>query len=321
MKYLNKILFFALFLATSSLWSQTGKISGVVYNGSQDSTTIANIDVNLLVYRGHSLVDDSSYVKKTDAAGRFRFTNLKLDSSLFYYPRATFKSIVYYGSPVQLKDQITTATSDVVVYDTTSSPNSIFIQLEHLVIDAEPGKLSLREIFIMSNMGKRTYVGNHFQQDQQHFVLQFPLPPGFENLEILSPEAQNWVEVAGQTLYHTELMSPGTRQFSFQFTVPYNKKEWQLKRLTHYPIGSVNIFVSDPKLLIQGSGLEDLGEFSIRGTNYRRYSISHLMPGMELDLTVKNLPSQSISIEWLVLIGVIGLLIIGVGYTIKKSRS
>lgn len=315
------MLLISLFYASS--FAQTGTISGYVKNGSADSTIIANAEVNLLVNRGHHLIDDSSYVQKTDAKGRFEFTDLKIDSTLLYYPRSTFGTIVYYGRAVRLTENMSAAQSDVVVYDTTSSPEKIVMQLEHLFIDAEPGRLSFREIFIMNNSGTQTFVGRHFDQPDQHYVLQFPLPDGFDEVEILTPEAQNLVRMEGGTLYHTELMSPGTRQFSYRFIVPSKKKEWQFSRPIFYPSGAVNIFISNPDLTIEGPGITAMGEFSIRGTNYQRYSAFHLMPGTELIFIIKNIPGRSFSfsIQWLVLAGVIILLAVGFIYTLRKSKS
>jgi len=321
MKNIFKIIFLAILILQSPSWSQTGKISGYIYNGSADSTVISNIEVNLLISRGHNLVDDSSYIQKTDANGRFQFASLKTDSSLIYHPRASFNSIVYYGQEVRLTDKLPEAASNVVVFDTTSSADKIFFQLEHLFVDAESGNLLLREIFIMNNMGDKTFIGKNFNNPNKHYVLKFPLPAGFEKVEILTPGARDWVKIDGKTLYHTELMSPGTRQFSFRYTIPFKKKEWQLTRPNFYPIGSVNIFVSNPQLVLEGPGLQAMGDFGIRGTNYQRYSVAHLMPGMELKLSAKNLPGRTISVQWIVLIAVVILLLIGFGYTFKKSKS
>ena len=321
MKFIIRIIFLAILIFQPPLWSQTGKISGYIYNGSADSTIIANAEVDLLVYRGHDLVDDSSYVKRTDSGGKFKFSFLKTDSTLTYYPRSSFKSIVYYGKAVRLNDKSAAGQSDVVVFDTTSSAKRIYFQLEHLFIDAEPGKLNLREIFIMNNLGHKTYVGKNFQQPNKHYVIKFPLPENFSDVQILTPEAQNWIKIDGHTLYHTELMSPGFRQFSFQYSIPYREKERQLIRPIIYPIGSVNIFVSNPELKIEGPGVESMGDFGIRGTNYQRYAVANLMPGMALDLTVKNLPGTKISIQWIILIAVVILLLVGFVYTFKKSKS
>jgi hypothetical protein len=310
----------SIFFYCSIAWAQTGKISGYVYNGSADSSIVPNIEVNLLVNKGHSVIDDSSYIQRTDAKGKFEFDNLKLDSTLIYYPRATFKSIVYYGQAARFTDKQNSFENDVVVYDTTSNENKIFFQLEHLFIDTEPGKLLIREIFIANNTGDKTFIGKNFDEPTKHYVLQFPLPPTAEDVEILTPEAQNWVRIEGTTLYYNELMSPGSRQFSYRFVVPFKKKEWQLTRLNIYPTGAVNIFVSNPGLTIEGPGVQSMGEFSIRGTTYQRYSVAHLMPGMELNLVIKNLPGRSIPIQWLVLAGVIVLLAAGFAYTIIKSK-
>lgn len=305
------------------IMAQTGKISGFVYNGSADSTIVAGAEVNLLVNRGHTIVDDSSYIQTTDAKGHFEFQGLKLDSTLLYYPRSTFVDIVYYGQAVRLTNDQPIAQSDVIVYDTTSSAEKIVLQLEHLFIDAEPGKLLFREIFVMNNVGNKTFIGEHFDQPNQHFVLQFHLPDGFEDVEILTQEAQNMVRIEGNRLYHTELMSPGSRQFSFRFAVPTKKSEWRFSRPIVYPSGGINIFVSNPELTLQGPGIMNQGEFSIRGINYQRYSAFHLMPGMELNFTIANIPVKhfSFSIQWLVLIVVVILLLIGFVYTIKKAKS
>ena len=323
MKFINKIFLLYLLIFNSALMAQNGKISGYVYNGSADSTVISDVEVNLLVYRGHNVVDDSSYATTTNRNGRYEFTSLKLDSTLIYYPRSAFNSIVYYGDAVRLSNESIAAETDVVMYDTTSSVNKIAIQLEHLFIDAEPGKMFFREIFIINNMGDKTFVGEHFDQSKRHYVLKFLLPENFEDVEIMTPEAQNWVKLDGQTLYHTELMSPGSRQFSFRFAIPYKETEWQFFRPINYPTSAVNIFVSNPELIIEGAGIQSMGDFGIRGTNYQRYSAQHLMPGMELALTVKNLPMKTfaLSTEWLVLIAVFILLIVGFGYTMKKSKS
>jgi len=321
MKLILKMLIFSLMLINFQLRSQTGKISGVVYNESQDSAIVAAIDVNLIIYKGHNLVDDSSFSVKTDDKGKFEFSSLKTDSTLVYYPTASYKSIVYYGRPARLTEKQNFMQSDVAIYDTTSMADKIIFQLEHLFIDAEAGKLLFREIFIANNIGNKTFIGKNYSQSDKHYVLQFPLPPNFEEVEILTPEAQNWVYIDGGTLYHAELMSPGSRQFSYRFQVPYKKTEWQLSRPISYPIGAVNIFVSNPELTLEGPGVMPQGEFPIRGKSYQRYYVSHIMPGMTLELTIENLPSGTVSVEWIVIIVVVVLLVVGFGYTLKKSKS
>ncbi len=310
-------------ILTSASTAQTGKISGFVYNGSADSTAVPGAEVNLLVNRGHTILDDSTYIQKADAKGRFEFHGLKIDSTLLYYPRSKFVDIVYYGRAVRLTGDAPIAQSDVIVFDTTSSAERIVIQMEHLFIDAEPGKLSFRESFVMTNVGNKTFIGEHFDQPDQHFVLQFPLPDGFENVEILTPEAQNMVRIVGRNLYHNELMSPGSRQFSFRFIVPTKNSEWHFSRPIVYPSGAINIFVANPELTLQGAGLSNQGEFSIRGATYQRYSAFHLMPGMELSFKIMNIPVKhsTFSVQWLVLIAVIVLLVLGFIYTMRQSRS
>ncbi len=306
-------------VVASQAFSQTGKITGFVYNGSADSATVAGIDVELLVYQGHTLVDDSTYTDKSNSRGEFSFTGIPMDTTITYYPRTTYSNVVYYARGVRFSSGHNAFKSDVVVYDTTSQKSKIMLQLEHLFIETEPGKINIREIFIINNLGKKTYVGSNYDDANENWVLEFPLPDNFHDLEILTPEAQQSVFLKDQSLMTTDLLSPGSRQFSYRYHIPHKKGEWHYTRPIEYPIGEVNIFVSNQELTLEGPNITPMGNFPIRNTNYKRFSVRSLMPGMDLELTVTNLPGKSVSVKWIVLIAVGVLLIIGFGYTLRKS--
>ncbi len=311
------LLFFLLIIQTS-LIAQKGEIWGKIYNGSEDSSLVADKDVQLFVYRGHNLIDDSSCVKKTTSKGKYRLTTLPVDSSLIYYPRVNYHDIIYYGNGVRITKNQFRVQSDVVVYDTTSEKKNIFVPMEHLFLTQQDEKILVKEIFLFENRGKKTYMGQKATSENVHYVLEFPLPAGSENLEILSPEAQNSVAVENNTLYETDLLPPGTRQFSYQLQIPYTGNKWQYARPVIYPTGGVNIFVSDPNLTIKGPGVMPMGDFQIKGKTFQHLSVKHLMPGMQLDLTLINLPGKTFDIKWIILIVVIVFLVVGFGYTVLK---
>ncbi|MBC8180647.1 hypothetical protein H8E88_05930 [candidate division KSB1 bacterium] len=316
------LLFFLLIIQTS-LTAQKGEIWGNIYSGSEDSSLVRNVEVQLLVYLGHNLVDDSSYVKKTNSRGKYRLTNLPVDSSLIYYPRVTFNDIVYYGNGVRISLHQLKQQSDLVVFDNTSDKKDIFVPMEHLFLSHENNVLTLKEIFLINNRGKKTYMGQKTEDENVHYVLEFPLPAGYENLKILTPDAKNSSTVKNGTLYDTALFSPGSKQYSYQFQIPYKGNEYQYTRQIIYPTGGVNVFIENPQLTIQGPGVKPMGDFNIKGKTYQHYSLKHLMPGMQLELTLTNLPGKTIGfnfdIKWIVLLVVVGFLIVGFGYTFLKK--
>ncbi|MFZ5516993.1 MAG: hypothetical protein ACOY90_10170 [Candidatus Zhuqueibacterota bacterium] len=317
----KKILFFfLLYIAASSLvFSQTGAVSGFVYNGSADSAIVSGIDVELLVYQGHSLIDDSTYVQTTNERGEFSFHAVPFDTLKTYYPRATFEGVVYYGHGARLFPGHGSLQSSVVVYDTTSLKNMISFQLEHLFIEPEEEGIRMREIFIIQNMGTKTFIGQNYSDSSGSWVLKFPLPEHFHDLEILTPEARQSVFIKEGNLLTTDLLSPGSRQLSYRYFVPHKKGDWHYTRDTLYPIGEVNIFISNPEVSLEGPGIMPMGNFPIRNINYKRYSVRGLMPGKTLDITVTNLPDKSFPVKWVVLIAVGILLVVGFGYTLRKS--
>ena len=311
-------LLFFLFIIQTSLIAQKGEIWGNIYNGSADSSLVADMDVQLLVYRGHALNDDSSYVKKTNTRGKYWLTNLPVDSSFIYYPSVNYHDIIYYGNGVRITNNQFRVQSDVVVYDTTSEKKNIFVPMEHLFLTQQGEKILVKEIFLFQNQGNKTYLGQKANSDNVHYVLEFPLPSGSENLEILSSEAQNSVTVENNTIYETDLLPPGSRQFSYQLQVPYSGNKWQYVRPVIYPTGGVNVFVSDPNLTIEGPGVMPMGDFQIKGKTFQYFSVKNLMPGMQLELTLINLPGKTIDIKWIILFIVLGFLILGFGYTFLK---
>jgi len=171
-------------LIATSLSAQSVEIWGKVFNGTEDSSLVKNIEVSLLAFRGHQLLDDSSYVQKTSSKGVYRFRKMPEDSTLIYYPRVTYHDIVYYGNGVRVKKQQSKVQSNVVVYDKTTEKNNIFASMEHLFLSLENGRIIVKEIFLLSNRGKRTYMGKKTADENINYVLEFPLPAGFENLEI-----------------------------------------------------------------------------------------------------------------------------------------
>jgi len=62
-----------------------------------------------------------------------------------------------------------------------------------------------------------------------------------------------------------------------------------------------------------------MGDFNIKGKTYQHYSLQRMMPGMQLNLTLTNLPGKTVDIKWIILIVVIVFLVVGFGYTFLKK--
>ena len=317
MKTFLKLTVIIFFYLSSPLLSQANDLSGRVYNGSNDSTVVSNIKVTLLQYRNNNLADDSTYTKYTNSKGVYKFSRLPMDSSLDYYPMVSYKSIVYYGPAIDISKKSQGFTSDVVVYDTTSQVENVRIQLEHLFIEKVGERLQLREILIFINSGNQTFLGKNINDPDNHYVLKFPLPENFVDFKLLTTEAQNSVFLKDRTFYNTDLLSPGSKQLSFRLSVPF-KGKWQLSRLLEYSVNSINIFVANTDLTLDGPGVKAMGGFALRGRSYQRYSIHSLDKGMNLLINIKDNSGTSFPVQWIILIIIVLFFIIGFGYTFKK---
>ncbi|NOZ62006.1 MAG: hypothetical protein GXO74_10030 [Calditrichaeota bacterium] len=313
------LLSFFLFVFALSSYAQTGKIWGYVFNGSEDSSRVANAKVEVLVYKGHQLIDDSSHVAQTGRSGKFTFSNLKIDTTLIYYPRTNFHDVIYYGNGVRISKENTKQQTDIVVYDSTTDKSHISIQMDHIFIEEKEKVITVREILLLQNTGTKTFTGSPLTEGGHFHVFEFPLPEKFENVQILTPQSQGSMTVEGNMLIDTGLFPPGMRQLSFQYDVPNPGKSWHFSRPITFPTGSINIFLSQPDLIVEGPGIVPMGDFPIRDVSYQRFAVQHVMPGMPMEITLKNLSAKSIDIKWIVLGAVVLLLLIGFGYTMFKA--
>ena len=253
-------------------------------------------------------------------SGKFILANLKIDTTLIFYPRTSFHDIVYYGKGIRLSKSEPARETDIVVYDTTTDKSNIQIQMDHIFIEENENVVTVKEILMLQNYGTKTYTGTPVTEAGHFHVLEFPLPENFENVQILTPQAQESMTIEGNMLIDTGLFPPGMRQLSFQYDIPNPGKSWHFSRPIAFPTGSINIFLSQPDLTIEGPGIVPMGEFPIRNISYQRFAVKHLMPGMPLEITLKNLSggSKSIDLQWIVLGAVVIMFIFGIGYTMLK---
>ncbi|MDZ7262403.1 MAG: hypothetical protein ONB05_09905 [candidate division KSB1 bacterium] len=210
--------------------------------------------------------------------------------------------------------------SQPVVFDTTTSDDSIEVTLHHLFIEASKGLLSLREIIIFNNQGSKTFIGKREVTPGVRETLRFSLPDGFINTQLESGLSRDHADIKDNYLFDTVEVPPGTRQIAFRYQLPFDASEFVLQRKLDYPTTLFNLFVNNPSLGIASADLTFMGEFNIRDKTYFRYAGENLSRGHLLEVQLSHLPTPLPHVKWIALLAVGVMFIWGLAYALLQGR-
>ena len=308
MNRIFKACLFVLFAATSQLFAI--EITGHVVNGTLNEKPVGQQEVQL--YQTKTAQEEAKVILKatTDKKGKYRFS---VSDSLFgksFYPTAMFKGVEYYGEVVQAKDKQKKLVSDITVFEPTDSDSNIIINMEHLLITPAQGKLFIKDIFLVQNIGKSTFMGKRQIATDKFATLTFQMPDGFEDISVGGDLMQCCAVIQGNNVYETMPIKPGMRQELISYSLAYKKNSYVLQKVAEYVILQLDILVPDTTVRIEAAGLEKLGNLAIRNVNYAHYRLKGIKAGLPVSIALSNLPGGQRSYNQLSLIG-LGVVLFG----------
>ncbi|HLW78762.1 MAG TPA: hypothetical protein VKU44_04100, partial [Terriglobia bacterium] len=130
-------------LAPAALHAQA-KVAGQILNGTT-RRPVAGQEVRLLSPREQM---QAVATASTDASGRFVFDQAQLDPAGFYLAETTYQGARYH-EPVRFESGA--AGISFTVYDSTSSPVDLRVQLLRLLVRVAEGKAQVREQYEVEN--------------------------------------------------------------------------------------------------------------------------------------------------------------------------
>ena len=274
-------------LLTSALLTESNAavITGRVMNATRDSVGVRNVSVYLLQFKSGETQTRDLGETRTSARGVFRFTVQSPDTTTTYFAAVDYLGVRYFSHGTHFHGGADKVEQNVVVYDTTNSAANVEELMHHVFIDNVGRAAQLREMHILNIPGKRTLINAITDDNGQKATFKFDYPINATRFTGQSDHAAQ-VYQFGRNVFVRGYALPGTRQIAYSYEIPWQKNTASVSLGVSYPTRTMDIFISNPKLILVSDQLQDLGPFTIRDVKYRRYGAENLTVGSKLSFRV-----------------------------------
>lgn len=223
------LLLCALGLATGQAHAAELVILGRVVHG-ETGRPVSGIEVRVIGMSAGR--PPQELTTRTDRAGRFR---VHADPTFRAYAvQALYRGVVYTEGPLRPESGRLTLT--IRVYETTRDPRGVYLARRAVLLEpATPGVLEVREVVVLANRTKRTYVG----------PVRLALLPGAREISVRQGMAPAGVDPTG-ALVDSLPVTPGFREIVLSYRIPYRTGRIVLALPVTLPVETLDVFAPEP---------------------------------------------------------------------------
>lgn len=264
--------------------STDGSVVGTISNGTPKGGSVEGISITLDRYQGTTQVQQWS--SKTDAQGKYSFTNLPVANNESYLVTATYKKVPYSSSLVVLT-KTKHSTANIEVYEPTTDPSVLNIEARGIVLsgtELQTSAMDAYEIITMTNTSKNAYVGNNGT------VLTIPLPtnatqiipqPGFNfgNLSLVNGD-----------FVTTGAIAPGSQNMMFAYLIPYQGTKATFNFRNSMKVGSVSVLFPADSFKVTSASMANAGTVTLGGKQFDVIAVNNPVINDDIQVSVTNLP-------------------------------
>lgn len=309
----------------------TGIIEGTVVNGSEGGGSLADLEVIVTAWQPDGQ-EAEEQTTRADSSGAFRFEGLPVSADLLYWVSVRYQDVNYYAANIQLTSDQPQATTQVTVYEPTSSAEAIRVIADHLALQVNKNDRWLEVVTNMTlvNEGDRTYAGQvPAGSASPAQTLRLHLPADARDVEFYQGLRHDTVVIADGTdgvLADTQPVLPGEKEITFAYRLPYSSDQYVLRRELTYPTDKV-IFALPAGVQAQSAQLPEMRQVETDTGNYTVISGEDLPAGTALEIVLSGLPQEEDSLLSVgdvlrpaVVVLVILALGVAVGYPFLRRR-
>lgn len=269
-------------------------ITGEVFNVTNSSAT-SGLQVQLL---GLDAASGSLVYKRSgrvDAAGTYRFDNVKVVEGRTYVAAVTYQGVPYYSSTIEARELLNShlINRPVEVYEASRDVSQLSVARRHIFFDfTADGNLQMMDMLLLDNPLNVAVIG----EEDGAAVLSFNLPAGAQNLQLDDTTGQRFVEVPGGFV-DFQPVQPGTvSQVLYACELPYRSR-LELSLPVQMDTDQLLVIVPAGSLKLAGSQLTSMGSQVLDGVNVELYSAAQLKAGSTLNLTLNGRLRRGLSMR------------------------
>jgi hypothetical protein len=269
---------------------RNGVLTGQVINATTNKPQ-GNISVTLRVFDNNTELETKT--AQADAAGNFTFDHLLTDHAILYTVEGHYGDVLYFSNqPALFTPDKTETTLNLNVYETTTNVEVVVVPRLHYLLSFSPDIVNVVQIFVFSNKGNKTYIGQNGQ------TLAFTLPENAQNVAFQNDEAGKRFAQNGSTYTDTAPITPGeeTQSIVATYNLPY-QDSLTIKAPLPADIASVNVVMQDQGAELTSAQLQFEEKRDFQGELFSIFNGSNLKKGQELALQLTNLDNLSFAVQ------------------------
>ena len=297
-----------------------GVISGQVVNGTEDGSSVADLDITLETHLGDG--EPAVTTGKTDAEGNFVFDGLNTDPSYGYHVKINYQQAEYESGHIAFAEGETAKVTYIIVYDATTSNEAISVAMAHIVIYVGQESLQVTEFFMFLNQGDHTYIGSiEVTADGKKETLRLPMPPGATEIQLGSQLMECCIVSGEDGLIDTMPVFPGYKEVAYSYQVSHSSGEYTFSRRVDYPTDSYEVLVQGIGVEVSSEQMETKEPLDIEGTIFEYLSAEGLAPGDALTIRLSGLPRDDSQPVMLWVVAALLILGSGFGYMMRRKNA
>lgn len=299
-------------LAAPPSWT----ITGTVTNHTGSPRPAADQEVKLTAYVNGAEADWKTV--KTSARGEFTFA-VPADAQRTYALQVKYKGGEYDSPSIAFKAGETIKRLTMRVFEPTSDPNVLRVNVHHIIVEAGEGMVQVAELLVFANMSDRTYIGGAPRADGKRETLRITLPAGAGNVQYMDGLMECCVFVTDAGLVDTMDVEPGMREISYAYTLPSGRGSLALSRRLDYPAERVEVFGS-AAFALTVPALERQDDVKTDQGTYARFSSAGLAAGTDVRLALSGLPVPRSGTRRIAIAAFAGIVAAALAYPLLRRR-
>lgn len=267
-----------------------GVISGSLRQGTPGGPPLDEIGplpVTLNIYQQTELTATRTVTASAD--GQFVFAELPVDAGYFFLAETEYAGVRYtspilaFSGPDFPEGRVGPERLETTLplFETTRDSSAVYIGRANWIIEHEPGRLLIGQLFSFGNRAAQTVLPG-----EEGGTLALAVPPNARNLNFQDGEISGVYRLGEQDpasganlVYDTRPLLPGaeSRLVFPSYQIPFDGTSAQVEFPVNYEIERLNLLVAvlpglEVEVSAAGQALEFVGEETIQGNLFRRWS-------------------------------------------------
>jgi hypothetical protein len=270
--------------------AESGRIDGVVVNGTAGFDTPEGLPVTTHVFRDRTKVGER--LAMTGPGGRFSLDGLETGAEFVYLPIVEYGGVSYFPERPIALEKVVEQSVEIRVFEPTGSDSSIaYERLNMLVLGFDAAAISIMEMGALVNQSDRTVVANRVG-DGIGQTARFQLPAGASQITPQAGFSVGSIVATPQGFASGDPIRPGRHEFAFSYQLPITSPRLDVSRRFAYPVGQFNLYAPATGVDVVSPALTFQGTAELGGQRFRVYGASSIDASADLPALFSGLPAR-----------------------------